>query len=52
MGAPTEATAQGAVENSWGHLKALMSLYAVELLFVAGSIVDEGFVEPSATFYS
>jgi len=52
LSAPTKATTQGAVKNCRGHLKALMALYSVELLLVARSIVDEGFVKPSATFDS
>jgi len=38
----------GAVESCRGHLYALMCFYSVELLFVAGSVVYQGLVEPSA----
>ena len=37
-----------AVESCRGHLYALVRFYSVELLFVAGSVVYQGLVEPSA----
>jgi len=52
LGAPTEAATHGAIKNCGGHLKAQMALYPIELLLVARSIVDEGFVKPPATFDS
>jgi hypothetical protein len=50
LSAPTKAATHGAIKNCGGHLKALVALHAVELLFVAGSIMHERLVEPSATF--
>jgi hypothetical protein len=47
---PTKTTMQRAIDNSRCHLNALMTLYAIELLFVAGTTVDKRFVEPSAPF--
>ena len=41
----------GAGEDRGRHLNALVALYAVELLFVARAVVNEGFVEPSAALY-
>jgi hypothetical protein len=51
LGPPAEQALLGAVEGCRGHLDALVGVYAVEFLFVAWAIVDEGFVEPSAFFY-
>jgi len=50
LGSPAEHAFLGAIEGCGGHLYALVGFYAVEFLFVAWSVVDEGFVEPSASF--
>jgi hypothetical protein len=50
LSAPTKAAPHGAMKNGGSHLKALVALHAVELLFVAGSTMHERLVEPSATF--
>jgi hypothetical protein len=48
LGSPAEYALLGAVESCWGQLDALVGLDAIEFLFVAWSVVDEGFMEPSA----
>lgn len=42
----------GAVDDGGCHLDALVSLYPVELLFIAWAIVNKCFIEPPTTFDS
>jgi len=49
---PTEKTTHGTVMKCRRHLDALVTLYAVEFLFVAWTVMHEGFVEPAATLDS
>jgi hypothetical protein len=50
LGSPAEDAFLGAVERGGRHLNALVAFDAVELLLVARSIMDQGFVEPFAPF--
>jgi hypothetical protein len=52
VGSPTKKAMFCAVKKSRGHLDALMCFYSIKLLFIAWSIVNQGFVEPSAPFNS
>lgn len=52
MSTPAEVTAHSAVEKRWCHLNTLMTIYAVEPLLVADSVVYERFIKPPTTFDS
>ncbi len=51
LGSPAKDAFLSAIVYSWSHLDALVSLYAIELLFIARSAVDDCLIEPSAPFY-
>jgi hypothetical protein len=52
LGSPAEQALLSAIEKHWCHLDALMRLYSIEFLFVAWSVMYQGFVEPFASFDS
>jgi hypothetical protein len=50
LGTPTEQALLSTIVQGGRHLDASVALDAVKLLFITGTIVNDGFVQPFASF--